>query len=121
MKSNFLQDINEIMFGMKKQRLMYCVLANQMFGIANSDLPRNPILSAENIENNLPQLCNSFAQFINDYDVNIEDKDNVYGLYVEYSDFAKNHKIRTTSKAERVQRIEFLNSIIERAVENGNE
>lgn len=100
---------------------MYSVLANQMFGIANCELPRNPIFSAGNINNNLPILCNSFAQFINDYDVNIEDKDNAYGLYVEYSEFAKNHKVRTTSKAERVQRIGFLNSIIERAVENGNE
>lgn len=100
---------------------MYSVLANQMYGIKNTELPRNARFSNECIGNNLPLLYNCFAQFINDFDTNIEDKDNAYGLHLEYSEFAKNHKIRTTSKNERVQRITFLNSIIERAATDGEE
>ena len=93
---------------------MYCVLANQMYGIKNVELPRNSLFSDENISDNLPILLDCFVQFINDYDTNIDDKENGYGLYVEYSEFAKNHKIRTTSKNERIQRVTFLNSVIER-------
>ena len=100
---------------------MYCVIANQMYGIRNIELPRNNLFSSENIGDNLPILYNCFSQFINDFNTNIEDKDNAYGLYIEYTEFAKNHKIRTTSKNERVQRITFLNSMIERAAANDNE
>lgn len=100
---------------------MYCVLANQMFGITNANFPRNALFSHANIKDNQAILHECFAQFVNDFDVYISDKDNDYGLYVEYTEFAKNHKSRTTNKAERIQRIKFLNSIIERAVANGDE
>ena len=100
---------------------LYCVLANQMFGIKDIVLPRNDLFSSNEIKNNLGVLCDCFAQFINDFETNINDKENDYGLHMEYSDFAKNHSIRTTGKAERIKRITFLNSFIERAVVNGDE
>lgn len=100
---------------------MYGALANQMYGLKNIDLPRNSSFSSDNIQNNLRIICDCFAQFINDFDTNIEDKDNAYGLYIDYSEFAKNHKTRTTNKTERIQRITFLNNAIERATTDGEE
>ncbi len=100
---------------------MYCVIANQMYGIRNVDLPRNPLFSRDNITNNIMQLCKYFAQFIHEFESNIEDKDNIYGLHVEFSDFEKYHRTRTTNKTERLQRIKFLNGVIERATNDGEE
>ena len=98
---------------------LYCVLANQMYGIPNSDLSRVDIFADTCIMNNVNAFISCLAQFINDYESNIDDKDNTYGLYHEFSEFAKNHKIRTTSRGERVQRITFLNNNIERVVHYG--
>ncbi len=100
---------------------LYCVVANQMFGIVNYELPRIDAFSSNNIEANLDSLCNIITQFIHDYATNLEDKDNLYGLHIEYTEFAKHHSIRTTGKTERLQRITFLNSAIERAAANDNE
>lgn len=96
---------------------MYSVLANQMYGITNdTTLTRIDVFSANNISENLTLVYKAFSQFIIDYETNIDDKDNAYGLYLEYTEFAKNHKSRTTNKAERIQRIRFLNSAIEKVV-----
>ena len=100
---------------------MYGVLTNQMYGIKNIELPRNKIFGNENINNNLMILYNCLAQFIIDFDTNIADKDNTYGLYLEYSEFSRIHKTRTTSKNERIQRIKFLNNILERVSTDDNE
>lgn len=93
---------------------LYCVIINQMYGIPNSTLPRNPKFDISQVNANINYLSAAFNQFISEYDMNINDKDNVYGLYAEYNDFAQNHKSRTTSKAERSQRISFLNNAIGR-------
>jgi len=96
---------------------MYCVLVNQMYGIKNVlGLERNDLYSDENITQNLFILYSAFTQFINDYDTNISDKDNVYGLYAEYNDFVKNHKSRTVNKNERISRVRFLNNAIGKLV-----
>lgn len=100
---------------------LYCVIANQMFGISNYDLPRVRIFAAENINSHLSQFNRALTQFISDYEANIDDKDNMYGLYVEYTEFAKHHKVRTTSKTERLQRITFLNNAIERVTADDKE
>ena len=89
---------------------LYCTLVNQMYGIDLIDLPRNEIFSSDKIHENETQLFERCIQFIHDYDANINDKDNQFGLYAEFTDFAKNHKQRTTSKAERIERITFLNA-----------
>jgi hypothetical protein len=99
---------------------LFCVIANQMYGIQNTQLIRNPIFSKDNIERNITILSNAFTQFISEYDMNINDKDNIYGLYAEYNEFAKNHKSRTTSKVERTRRITFLNTAIGRDEFNDN-
>lgn len=78
----------------------------------NTNLHRNVNYSSDNINTNISVLKNAFSQFISDYDKNVDDKSNIYGLYSEYSEFANNHKARTTSKNERESRIEFLNKAI---------
>ena len=100
---------------------LFCVVANQMFGIPKIELPRNQLFNATAIDNHINLLYSTVAQFINDFEMNIDDRDNTYGLYLEYSEFAKLHKTRTTNKIERTQRITFLNNIIERATFDGIE
>lgn len=100
---------------------LYCVIVNQMYGIKNATLPRNIKYSSENIHSNVLLLKNAFSQFVLDYEKNIDDKNNVYGLFSEYSEFANNHKTRTTSKNERESRIKFLNNAIGAESTNDNE
>ena len=100
---------------------LYCVIVNQMYGIKNATLPRNIKYSSDNIYSNVLLLKNAFSQFVLDYEKNIDDKNNVYGLYSEYSEFANNHKTRTTSKNERESRIKFLNNAIGAESTNDNE
>lgn len=91
---------------------LYCTMANQMYGIPFFDLPRYSQFGQTSITNNLSLLKDTLIQFLHDYEANLTDKDNTHGLYYEFSEFAKHHKQRTTSKAERVSRITFLNSNI---------
>ena len=91
---------------------LYCTVLNQMYGLVSSDLPRYPKFNHTVIKDNLSHLIDSLIQFIHDYDNNIADKDNSRGLYYDFSEFSKHHKQRTTSKAERINRITFLNSNI---------
>lgn len=88
---------------------LYCTVLNQMFGIPSFDLPRYNRFDSSSIRSNFSLLTDACIQFIHDYDTNIADKDNTHGLYYEFSEFAKHHKQRTTSKAERISRITFLN------------
>ncbi|MFG6377780.1 MAG: DUF262 domain-containing protein [Lachnospiraceae bacterium] len=88
---------------------LYCTILNQMFGIPSFDLPRYNQFDDSSIKSNFSLLIAACIQFIHDYDTNITDKDNAHGLYYEFSEFAKHHKQRTTSKAERISRITFLN------------
>lgn len=100
---------------------LFCVLVNQMYGLKNTNLPRNTALSSDIISSSASKLHSAIAQFIVDFEENMEDKENTYGLYLEFTEFAKNHKSRTTDKVERLQRIEFLNNAIERNMSDGNE
>ena len=88
---------------------LFCVVYNQMYGIKDAELPRNSMFDSESIRRNIQAFENYLSDFINDYDRNIADKDNIYGKYAEYSEFAKNHSTRTTSKNERTMRITLLN------------
>ena len=99
---------------------LFAVLVNQMYGISNVNFSRHNLLTCENISTNAQILHNAVAQFVIDFEANLEDKDNTYGLYQEFSEFAKNHKSRTTDKVERMHRIQFLNDAIERNIDDGN-
>lgn len=91
---------------------LYCVMVNQLYGIENIDIKRNDRYSASSVMNNKKALFNALTNFISEYSSNISDKDNINGMYAEYTQFAKNHSTRTTSKAERIERISFLNDFI---------
>ena len=91
---------------------LYCTILNQMYGITSLDIQRYPEFEDSSIKDNLMLLKDTLIQFLHDYETNITDKNNTHGLYYEFSEFAKHHKQRTTSKAERVNRITFLNSNI---------
>lgn len=91
---------------------LYCTVINQMYGIPSIKLSRNPLFSVDSIGKNKVILYNTIIQFIHDYEININDKDNKNGLYYEFSEFARHHKQRTTSKAERIERVTFLNKNI---------
>lgn len=91
---------------------LFCVIVNQLYGINGMALPRNVSFSISTIDSNMNLLYNRITRFISEYDCNINDKENEFGLYAEYSKFAKNHTNRTTSKKEREERIKFLNDAI---------
>lgn len=99
---------------------LYCTILNQMYGIVSIDLPRYSIFSQAFIKDNLQLLIDNLIQFIHDYDSNLADKDNEHGLHYEFSEFAKNHKQRTTNKTERLNRITFLNSNIGTIINDNN-
>lgn len=91
---------------------LYGVMVNQMYGIPNEDLLRNSLFEERKIESNMDELFERISAFISEYDMNINDTDNTFGQYAAYTEFAKNHKTRTTNKAERFSRISFLNNEI---------
>lgn len=90
---------------------LFAVIFNQMFGINNIEIPRNSDYSFERINDNLPQLFSKIVSFENQYDkyINNNAEDNME-LKIEFNNFAKLHKTRTTNKSERIERVTFLNS-----------
>ena len=93
---------------------LYCVLYNQMFGITGAKLARKKEFDELSLKNktNKNKLYSSISQFISDFEINVADKKITLGKYVDYSDFEKNHKLRTTNRNERMSRIKFLNDTL---------
>lgn len=89
---------------------LFSVVYNQMYGIQNINLSRNQLFDKTIIRENFQRFEMYLSSFISEYDRNLADKDNIYGNYAEYSEFAKIHSTRTTSKNERTKRITFLNN-----------
>lgn len=90
---------------------LYACIANQMFGITNSNsLTRNFVYNEENIIGNIDKLNDDVAEFLNDYSSKVGDAaDSKQAVDAEWADFKKNHGSRTTNKEERIKRITFLN------------
>lgn len=83
---------------------LFAVLYHQYFGIKNCDMEKDEKLKdIENIERII-------ASFLNDYTRMIEDIPNGESVDKGWSDFEKNHRVRTTGKNERVDRISFMNN-----------
>lgn len=91
---------------------LFAVLLHQMFGIKNCNIYRNALFTHEKIDNNMQILLEHITEFEGEFDacVNCEDKRN--DLYVAFSDFAKNHRSRTTNKTERIERIKFFSDYL---------
>ena len=93
---------------------LYCVLYNQVYGITSVKLNRKSLFNETSLKDkkNLNLLYSAISQFISDFETNIADKKNTLGKYVDYSEFEKNHKLRTTNRSERLSRITFLNDTL---------
>lgn len=91
---------------------LFCTIANQMFGIRNENLQRNPQYSVANIIANIDKLNESLSNFISDLDAGVRDKENTLGNHEAFMQFIGDHKVRTTSKTERTRRIRFLNDAL---------
>lgn len=91
---------------------LFAALLHQMYGIRNCDIYRNTLFSYEKIDDNMQILLEHITEFEGEFNecVNFEDKKN--RLYVAFSDFAKNHRSRTTNKTERTERIKFFSDYI---------
>lgn len=93
---------------------LFCVLINQMYGIKGSGIEgkRDRKLEVTQIDENMPVLYSKILRFINEFETNIDDKNNTIGLYASFKDFSQNHSQKTTSKAQRLSRIQFLNNYL---------
>lgn len=83
---------------------LFCVLFNQFFGLKDSDLARTE--GALDID----FILSVVGQFLNDYNNKVTLLGSNDSMDVAWSEFTKNHRIRTTSKNERIKRITFLNN-----------
>ena len=83
---------------------LFCVLFNQFFGLKDSDLARTE--GALDVD----FILSVVAQFLNDYNNKVMSLGPNDSMEVAWSEFTKNHRIRTTSKNERIKRITFLNN-----------
>ena len=78
---------------------MFASVAHIVYGLDN--------ISVKSGEEFVVFMEKNIIQFIHDYERAI-DKNNTFGLQENFNEFIKYHKSRTTSKAERISRIEFL-------------
>ena len=83
---------------------LFAVIYNQHYGIKNIDLTKDEKLK------DFEKLKDIIANFLNDYAKMVEDIPKGEPINKEWAEFKKNHRIRTTSKSERVNRISFLNN-----------
>lgn len=91
---------------------LFAVTYNQMFGINNIELKRNEKFNSDTIYNNIDNFIKVIIDFENlfiQYVINNSYSKDDEKIYLEFQEFAKFHKIRTTNKNERLVRISFLN------------
>ncbi len=91
---------------------LFAFLYNQLFGLCNVTMKRDINYSIDNIDNNINTLIDKIVEFENIFEdcVNKDNTSNEW--YIDISKFAKFHKVRTTSKAERISRVNILNKFI---------
>ena len=83
---------------------LFAVLYNQFYSIKNIKLPID-----EKIKK-MQTIIKIVTSFLNDYNKMVVDIPNGKSVDKEWAEFAKNHRVRTTSKSEKVSRITFLNN-----------
>lgn len=91
---------------------LFATLVHQLYGIPNLDIPRNIQYAEKNVLDNMSSLLEKIVQFNNDYEICVINKDVSCDMYVEFSEFEKLHRTRTTNKPERIERIKFFNGYI---------
>lgn len=92
---------------------LYAVLYHQLFGLPNNSLDRYQKFNQENMKNNLNSLINKLVDFDNLFNNYQEDKSKLNETYTNmFERFVNLHKVRTTNKKERDERIKILNDYI---------
>ncbi len=85
---------------------LFASINHQMYHSFDDDIPTNPLFNSENINNNIEILYQKLVLFENRFLEFQYDK----GDYIDptFANFEKYHRTRTTSKAERKERIKIL-------------
>ena len=91
---------------------LFAALVHQLYGLPFLDAPRKSEYSSEHISEHMPCLLDRLAQFENHFERCIIDKASWYDMYVEFTEFEKLHRTRTTNKTERFERVKFLSNYI---------
>ena len=91
---------------------LFAVVYNQLFGLDIYDLSRRDIYNENNIFDNIDRFIDRIVAFENVIDTCINNDDSNNPHYITIVKFAKHHKTRTTSKAERIERVKILNDFI---------
>lgn len=92
---------------------LFAVVYHQLYGIKGFDGKRKEEFSSEQMESNFRLFLDRIINFENDFNYylnsdNIKDDSN----YIRFNRFEILHRTRTTSKVERKERINFLNTYI---------
>ena len=91
---------------------LFAALVHQLYGLPVLDAPRKSEYSSEHISEHMPCLLDRLAQFENHFERCIIDKSLWYDMHVEFTEFEKLHRTRTTNKTERFERVKFLSNYI---------
>ncbi len=92
---------------------LFCVLNQQLYNSLEPEINRNEMFSENTINDNLAILINRLSIFESEmnsvvYDLNDGNDQNSQ----KYLTFEKNHRARTTSKTERIERVKILSDFI---------
>ncbi|CAB1245761.1 conserved protein of unknown function [Ruminococcaceae bacterium BL-4] len=95
---------------------LFCFIDYQCFDIpqlAKAGLKKYSRYSYSNIKSNIKMLSEILSSFENLIYRSVEQNDESTELYSKFIRFYELHRTRTTSKAERIERIKFLNQFFE--------
>lgn len=91
---------------------LFCFLANQMFGIDNLKIDKNNNYSESNIKENLNNLIPQISNFESNLDRSMNNQLCNNAIKDDMIKFEKNHRTRTTSQKERIERISIINKYL---------
>ena len=87
---------------------LFAVIYNQIYGIEGIELKRDSSLT------DVEKLKGEVARFLNEFATISSEDSTDSAVEKNWVEFMKNHRIRTTSKNERMNRISFLNNYFTR-------
>lgn len=92
---------------------LFATVYHQLFGINNFDGKRKDEFSDGQIKSNMSLFLDKIVNFENEFNYYVNSSyDKESANYIKFTEFEYLHRTRTTSKAERKERINFLNTYI---------
>lgn len=91
---------------------LFSVLNHQIFGISNMDVPRYSSFEKNSILSNIGLLISRMMSFESEYERFNNEQLYDSDIVKDMISFEKNHRTRTTSLNERINRVSILNSYI---------